>query len=298
MTKQVRVSVIIIFLNGEKFMQEAIESVFAQTYVDWELLLVDDGSTDGSTKIAREYSLTHAGRVRYLEHLGHQNRGMSASRNLGIRHAAGKYVAFLDADDIWLPQKLQQQVGIMESHPKANMLYGNTLYWYSWTGDPEDEQRDFIPALGVEPEALIDPPDLLPLFLRGEAAVPCTCSLLVRREALDRVGAFEEAFRGMYEDQAFYAKMVINEPVFVSGGCLERYRQHQDSRSAVTIDSGLEDKARLAYLDWLENYLHEQAIDDAATLDALHWAKWQIHNPRLARLFRTAKRLAKRLPLT
>ena len=101
------VSCITIFFNAEKFFEEAIESVFVQTYKNWELLLVDDGSTDGSTTIARNYAEHYPEKVCYLEHEGHQNRGMSASRNLGIRHAKGDYVALLDADDIWLPQKLE-----------------------------------------------------------------------------------------------------------------------------------------------------------------------------------------------
>ena len=95
------VSCIIIFFNAEKFLGEAIESVFAQTYKNWELLLVDDGSTDDSTTIALNYAEQYPEKVCYLEHEGHQNRGMSATRNLGIRLATGEYIAFLDADDIW-----------------------------------------------------------------------------------------------------------------------------------------------------------------------------------------------------
>src|SRR5918997_1425231 len=116
------VSTILPFLNAEKFIEEAIESVFAQTYDDWELLLIDDGSTDGSTRIALQYAERHRGRVRYLEHPEHQNRGVSASRNLGISHARGEYVAFLDADDVWLEHKLEQQVAILSSHPEAGMV--------------------------------------------------------------------------------------------------------------------------------------------------------------------------------
>lgn len=83
------VSVVTIFLDAERFIEEAIESVFAQTYDRWELLLVDDGSTDRSRDVARRYAARYPSRVRYLEHPGHQNRGMSPSRNLGIAHAAG-----------------------------------------------------------------------------------------------------------------------------------------------------------------------------------------------------------------
>ena len=94
------VSTIIIFLNAERFLAEAIESVLAQTYPTWELWLVDDGSTDRSSQLARDYAARHAARIHYLEHPGHENRGKSASRNLGLRHARGEYVALLDADDV------------------------------------------------------------------------------------------------------------------------------------------------------------------------------------------------------
>ena len=83
----------IIFWEAERFLEEAIESVVAQTYASWELLLVDDGSRDGSTAIARRYVRRFPDRMRYLEHPGHANLGMSASRNLGIRHSRGSYVA-------------------------------------------------------------------------------------------------------------------------------------------------------------------------------------------------------------
>jgi glycosyltransferase involved in cell wall biosynthesis len=107
------VSVIIIFLDAERFIREAIESVFAQTHDNWELLLVDDGSTDGSRSFALRYAEEHPDKVRYLEHANRQNKGMSASRNLGIANAKGEYIAFLDADDVWLPNKLEHQVTIL-----------------------------------------------------------------------------------------------------------------------------------------------------------------------------------------
>src|SRR6266487_3700210 len=158
MPSQPRVSAIIIFLNAERYIDEAIESVFAQAYDSWELLLADDGSTDGSTAIVLQYAERYPDKVRYLEHPGHQNRGMSATRNLGIRNARGEYIAFLDADDVWLPQKLEQQVQALDAHPEAGMIYAPTQYWYSWTGKREDIQYDNLPKLGLEPNTLIKPP--------------------------------------------------------------------------------------------------------------------------------------------
>jgi glycosyltransferase involved in cell wall biosynthesis len=134
------VSVIIIFLNTEKYLGEAIESVIAQTYEDWEILLVDDGSTDRSAEIAQHYTRLRPDQIQYLCHPGHSNLGKGASRNLGIQHAKGDYLAFLDADDVWLPQKLKEQVPVFDKHAEAGMVYGQTLYWYSWSQNPPDSQ--------------------------------------------------------------------------------------------------------------------------------------------------------------
>src|SRR5436190_7341573 len=119
----VRVSIVTPFLNAERFITESIESVLAQTWHGWELLLIDDGSTDGSTAIAQRYAAAHPEKIRYLTHQERRNCGASASRNLGARHARGEYLAFLDADDVYLPRKLEEQVPLLDAQPDAAMLY-------------------------------------------------------------------------------------------------------------------------------------------------------------------------------
>jgi glycosyltransferase involved in cell wall biosynthesis len=279
MSNKPLVSVIIIFFNAEKFIEEAIESVFAQTYDNWELLLVDDGSTDASTHIARRYANQYLGKVRYIEHDGHQNRGMSASRNLGIKHANGKYIALLDSDDVWFPNKLEEQVEILETQPQAGMVYGTTQYWYSWTGNQEDLGRDFVSGLPVEPNALVEPPNLaLASYPLGKGFAPCPSDLLVRREIIDRVGRFEEEFHSMYqmyEDQAFLAKVYLKESVYVSNKCWDRYRIHPDSCVTVVKEAGQYDHVRLFFLRWLEGYLIREKLHHREVWNALQDALQQ-----------------------
>lgn len=276
------VSVVIIFLNAEEFIQEAIESVIDQTYPHWELLLVDDGSTDASTEIARRYADQRASQVCYLEHPAHQNRGKAASRNLGIRHAQGEYIAFLDADDVWLPNKLAEQVVILDLHSEAAMLWGNFLVWYSWTQKPEDLRRDYVPRLGVQPDTVVRPPRLLCLLLRGKSIVPGPSSILARRAAIREIGGFDESFLGVqmiYEDQAFYAKMCLRFPVYVSGACWIRYRQHQGASMANAGRMGHLIPARLFFLRWLRAYLVEQGENDTEVWQALQRELWRIRYP-------------------
>lgn len=270
------VSVIMIFLNAEKFVQEAIESVLAQTYDNWELLLVDDGSTDSSTEIAKRYADQYPEKVHYLEHEGHQNKGMSATRNLGVRHANSEYIAFLDADDVWLPHKLDRQVSILNSHPEVGMVYGSPQYWYSWTGNPEDLERDYVPDLGIQAGCVFEAPKLTTLlYPLGKSSAPCPSDLLMRREVIEQAGGFEESFRReyqLYEDQAFLAKVYLKESVFVASECWDKYRIHPDSCVAKITEEGKYHSVRLFFLNWLEEHLSEKGIKDVDVWDELQKA--------------------------
>ncbi|NMG07856.1 glycosyltransferase [Brasilonema sp. UFV-L1] len=305
MNNQPLVSIITPFLNTEKFIQEAIESVIIQSYENWELLLIDDGSTDRSTAIAQEYVSLYPKKVYYFEHDGHQNCGKSTSRNLGVSKAKGKYIAFLDADDIFLPQKLEHQVAILESQPETGMVYGPTQHWYSWTGKPEDYQRDSMRPLGVEPNTLFHPPSLLTEFLKTGEIVPCTCGVLVRREVMEAVGGFDDSIQYMFEDQVLLAKICLHVPVFVDSSCWDRYRQHSESSCSKAMQKGeyhpsKPNRAHQIYLNWVQQYITTQQVKDAELWKALHKAIFPYRYPFLYFLLRMKNKLKqighKRLP--
>jgi glycosyltransferase involved in cell wall biosynthesis len=241
------------------------------------LLLVDDGSTDSSTDVARQYASQYAN-IQYLEHPNNENRGMSASRNCGIHQAQGQYISFLDADDIWLPDHLRQHVMLLEAHSEAGMLYGNSRYWH-----PHHTGLDFLPQLGVVANQIYPPPMLLPLFISGKAAVPCTCSVMIRREVALTMGGFEESFQGMYEDQAFYAKVCLTTSVYVADTSLAWYRQHTDSHCIVTEMRGETAVARRKYLEWVLAYMTQHQLENEDTLLAGYRALWLLSSPVSAR---------------
>jgi glycosyltransferase involved in cell wall biosynthesis len=290
MQQQPLVSGVIIIYNGENFLTPAIESVLSQSYENWELLLVDDGSTDNSTQIAKDYAEKYPEKVRYLQHPNHENRGMSASRNLGIDNAKGEFIAFLDADDIWLPPKLEKQVAVLQSNPEAAMVYGRTQMWYGWTGKPEDIEHDRFRTLGVQANSLIQPPTLLNIFLKGQAETPATCGVLIRRKVIQEVGGLENNFRTMHEDQAFFAKICLQYPIFVEGDSWDKYRQHPDSSCNLALKSGEFNLTQMSpsywnYLTWLEQYLTTKGFRGTETWKALQAIIFPHRNPLLYKLY-------------
>lgn len=270
------VSVVTTFLNAERFIEETIESVISQTYARWELMLVDDGSSDASTAIALSYAANYPEQIAYLAHEGHCNRGAPASRNLGIQSSKGKYVAFLDADDVWMPHKLARQVAIMESEPRAGMVYGVTHYWHSWTGTADDAARDYVGELGVPADRLFDPPELFRLaYPFGQATTAPPSNFFVRREALESVGNFEENFKGiyqLYDDQSLLIKMFLTWPIFASSEQWYKYRVHPESCMADAASGGHYDAVRAFFLKWFQSWLMQRKIDDPEIWRALREA--------------------------
>ncbi|NCJ05505.1 glycosyltransferase [Synechococcales cyanobacterium C] len=282
------VSVIMIFFNGEAFMKEAVESVLAQTYPHWELLFVDDGSTDRSSAIAQDYVRQYPEKMRYLDHEHHQNRGMSAARNLGLAHARGEWVSFLDADDVWLSPKLDQQLALAQQHPAAGVICGPTQYWYSWMAHPENYPQDTLRILTWDAPQLYQPPLLLKRLLKQQAQAPATCSVLIRHEVIDQVGGFVEDFRGMFEDQVFFSKVYLHVPVFVDVNYRDRYRQHSQSSCAQELRAGRyhpfkPSPARKAFLTWLATYLDRQNINDPELWRTVNTSLWPYRHPSLSK---------------
>jgi glycosyltransferase involved in cell wall biosynthesis len=285
-----RVSVIMIFFNGEKFMDEAIASVMGQSMTDFELLLCDDGSTDGSTAIAQEWVARDPGRVRYLEHEGHVNRGMSATRNLGIGAARATFIAFIDADDVWRPEKLSEQAAIMEAYPELGMLAGTVNYWSSWAGG-----KDVLVPTGHVRHRVVRPPETsLALYPLGPGDAPSPSDVLLRRVAVESVGGFENHFTGAYEDQGFLGKLYLAWPVYFSDGVWLDYRQHPDSCSATVLRDGRYDEVRHYFLDWFEGYLDRLPDPPSpAVRKAVRRALRRYRRPRIDALLSSPRRLAR-----
>jgi glycosyltransferase involved in cell wall biosynthesis len=289
-----RVSVICPFLNGEAFLAEAIESVIAQTFDSWELLLVDDGSGADATAIAKSYADRLPNKIHYLEHPGHVNRGATVSRNLAVRHARGEFIAPLDGDDVWLPSKLTTHVAIMDRHPQVGMVGGTVIYWSSWSNG-----KDMVMLTGHRQNEVIEPPDAtLNTYPFGDAVSPCPSDILLRADLVRQVQGFEEDFIGdkqLYEDIAFLSKIYLATPIYFCTVPSLKYRQHGDSCVARVKNSDRYNSVRLYFLEWFQNYLRTQQVSDPRIARLVRHALRPYRSPRIHFALSMQKKIRNRL---
>lgn len=248
-----RVAVVMPVRNAAATLGDAIASVRAQTFRDWELLVVDDGSTDEGPAIAARAAAEDPERIRCLgPDPGRQ--GAAAARNRGIRAARGELIALLDADDLYRPGKLAADLAGFEADPGAVWVVRASRWIYE--GMPG---RDWTERPGLWTGRSYEPPRLLRrMILQGIGDVPSTCGVMMRRDVVQAVGGFEERFR-LYEDQALWAKLMIAGRTHVGAGCDALYRQHPGSTSAAAVAAGdyhptRPHAARRAFLEWLGDY--------------------------------------------
>ncbi|MFL5493752.1 MAG: glycosyltransferase family 2 protein [Gemmatimonadales bacterium] len=209
-----RVTVVIPAYNAEKFLLSAAESVLGQSFRALELVIVNDGSSDGTLHVARSIADP---RVMILPLT---NGGPARARNAGCRERSAEFVAFLDADDLWDPGKLEAQVAYLDAHPHV-VGVGCFMRYVSATGR----------ILGRTGQPVSEP-ELL-LIARGELFPFPTSSLVVRRSAFDALGGFDESFRHAgAEDIELYARLARRGGLACVPEVLGSYRIHPKSAMA------------------------------------------------------------------
>jgi glycosyltransferase involved in cell wall biosynthesis len=247
-----QISVVIPFLNMRRYLAEAVDSVYDQNDADWELLLMDDGSTDGGVELARELAGRDPKRVRLLLPADGDARGASAARNRGLRAARGETIAFLDADDVWLPGKLERQRRILMEYPRAAMTFARVHYFFDDPAEGPEWDQPFEPLH----EGIYSPPDLATAFLRDDNIYPCPGATLIRRATLLAVGGFEERFAKVRTDLAVWVKLGACFPVHADLAVVARYRQHgQSSVARLFADPEAKWMNDVSFNEWLLEYV-------------------------------------------
>ncbi len=197
--------------NAERHLAETLESIRSQTFGDLEIIVVDDGSTDGTPGLVAKYP-----EVRYLYQ---PNRGQPPARNTGIRAARGVYVAFVDADDLWLPSKLEKQARYLAGHPEAAWVYSDAIVFDSKTGQIICRIGDRIKLH----EGSVLRPLLLGCFIPSPTPV-------IRRDVLEEAGLFDESTdRRIGEDWNMWLRIAEKYPVAFINVPLALVRVHDEN---------------------------------------------------------------------
>ena len=221
-SRQPKLSVIIPLYNKAPYIRKALESVLAQTYTDYEVIVVDDGSTDDSARIAEEYirevkgaensgAETNAYNLSPINYklIRQANSGVSAARNNGVAQAAGDYIAFLDADDWWEPTYLERMAQLIEDYPEAGLYACNYVYY---------KPGKTHVALDI-PTGYINYPKA---YYEGGAMPVWTGAAIMHRTVFDEMGGFPLGIK-LGEDFLLWAKTAMHYPVAFLNEALAYY---------------------------------------------------------------------------
>jgi glycosyltransferase involved in cell wall biosynthesis len=212
-----KVDVVMAAYNAARYLPTSIESVLAQTMPDWHIVLVDDGSTDDTETVAREYKQRLGYRMTYVRQ---QNGGPSAARNTAIRASSSPLIAMLDADDLWLPDRLARAVEIFGRDAEVGLTYGGITRFR----EPDITVDTFYGNAGKAEGYVAER-----IYTRS-MEVPCS-SVTIRRECLDSAGMFDETMHAT-EDRDLWLRIAQRYKVGFVPEVLVRYRMSASSQSA------------------------------------------------------------------
>lgn len=248
------VSVIIPVRNGRAYIDEAIDSILLQSFQSLEVVVINDGSTDGNyDELAQKDP-----RIRVLHLAGN---GVSTARNHGMQAARGALIAFLDADDVWFPGKLQAQVRYMQAHPEVGVVFGGFLKWEA------DANGAFAPATELMTDcSAVSSPELVRsgwLYTRLlQGLLVGMNTAMVRRSVVAAIGGFNTSMR-QGEDYDFWLKASRVAEMHALDGCVALYRIHTSSAMhRLAHDSALITVLHAARLRWGLSGPSDDALSD------------------------------------
>jgi glycosyltransferase involved in cell wall biosynthesis len=248
-----RVSIIVPAFNAAPFIGDALASVLRQTYPHWETVVVDDGSTDGTRAAVEARMPAFQGRLRYLYQ---ENRGVSAARNTAIRACRGEFIALLDADDIWLDNRLERGVNTLDQHPDAGLVHAQVMRI--------DRAGALIGKPPSPPEKYLSGRIARHIYARRAHLLAPT--ILFRRRCLEVAGYFDESFSAT-EDRDLWFRIARSFPVAYLSEVLAWYRVSPNSLSREW------ERSRDAQLQFLEKHRragHATALEYRQGLANLH----------------------------
>lgn len=244
------VDIILPAYNAAAFLPMALNSVMGQTFAEWRILLVDDGSTDETAAIALRYAERLGPKLHYIHQ---ENRGLPAARNTAIRHAEAEFLALLDADDVWLPHRLEASLKLFAGRPEVGLSYGLIEGI-----NPAGEVLSRFTDRKHHPEGWI-----APLIYMRTMDLPCP-TVTFRRSAVEKSGLFDESLRAT-EDRDLWVRIAQHFQV----ACVpEVIAQYRTSPQAMTTDP---ERMLRAQLQFVEKHFRSPGCGIRARRVALSW---------------------------
>jgi glycosyltransferase involved in cell wall biosynthesis len=253
-----RVSVIIPTYNRAGLLPQTIQSALDQTFADLEILVVDDGSTDGTEQVVQKFADSR------LIYIRQAHSGLPAvARNTGLRHARGEYIAFLDSDDLWLPEKLALQVQYMDAHRELGLSYSNA---YQFVHDPgTHNSRPMVDTAVVKSGHTFE-------RLYGRQVIP-NLTVMIRASVLEKAGTFDSDPRLMAnEDYEYWLRIAYHYPIGFLDRPLALYRQHPEGISKAAVATCLAKLWLIEKLDGLyPDFVERHADQRRRWLSRVHF---------------------------
>jgi len=239
-----KVSIIIPTYNRKCFLREAVNSVLNQTYKDFELIVIDDGSTDGTQEMIKEFG----GKIIYKSQ---ENRGASSARNVGISMSKGKLISFLDSDDVWHKEKLSEQMKFFKEHPEAKICYTDEIWVrHGVRVNPMRKHQKYSGWVFDK---------CLPLCIISISSV------MIRREVFDEIGLFDEDLPAC-EDYDMWLRISARYPVyFIEKKLITKRGGHPDqlSRKFIGLDRfRIKALEKILSSDILDEKMHSSAFKE------------------------------------
>ena len=254
----VKVSIIIPAYNGDRYIAEAIEGILTQTYSDYEIIVVDDGSTDNTRQIIQQYG----DRIQYLSQT---NQGVAASRNLGLKASQGEYIAFLDQDDVFLPHKLASQATLLDQNPALGIVNSG----WQIVNEQGEVQAAVKPWQQIPNLNLADLIIWKPVFLGA---------MLFRRSWLDRSSGFDTTLEQTPDVDLVLKLAMMGCPAAWVKQTTVKYRQHQDNASKNTLLQAQELEQILERFFTQSNLpLEVKTLESESRYQSLIWSAWRLH---------------------
>lgn len=212
-----KVDIIIPAYNAARYLAAALASVEAQTFADWRIMLIDDGSTDNTAEVAAPFMERQGQRFKYIKQ---ENQGLPAARNAAIRNSSSEYMALLDSDDIWLPDRLAESLRYLESHPSVGISHSSVAF--------VDETGKILQTFDTPQkhgEGMVAPY----IYMR-KLQLPCP-TVTFRRSCIEKVGLFDETMRAT-EDRDLWFRIALHFEVGFIPKVLAHYRVSAASMSS------------------------------------------------------------------